>query len=396
MIDFKDMSHKILARADEIAEEAWETALYIHSHPEDGGEELESSGRLVSDLERHQFNVTKSYGGMETAFRAEIQGAREGPCLALLAEYDALGSLGHACGHNLIGTISTYVGIVLKPLMKGLSGRIAVIGTPGEENLGGKVIMLENGAFEDIDAALMVHPSNESRIRLRTLAAQAWEFEFTGKPAHAAAMPWAGVNALDGLIQMFISIDQLRKQMKPSVRTPGIITYGGEKPNIVPEKAIGQFSCRGEDYEECVDVIMKVKRCAEAAAHASGTKVTWREIAPLYKDYRGNGVMGSLFEKHWVELGGDLKKNPDKGQGSLDIGNLSYEFPCLHPTVKIAPFDVANHTQAFAQYTASPAAREQMLRSIKTLSLTVLELLCRPDLFDKATQEFKNKIKQKS
>jgi len=372
---------QVLENIQNLEKNVIDTSRYIHEHPETGGEEYKSSARLISELEKHGFRVEKGVGGMDTAFKAKIKGRSGGPRIAFLAEYDALGSLGHACGHNFIGTASAFAGIALNAVIRDIKGEIVVVGTPGEENLGGKIILLENGVFDDIDVAMMVHPSNETRFQAKSLAAQVWEFEFLGKPAHAAAMPWRGVNALDALIQMFVSVDQMRKQQLPTVRTPGIITYGGERANIVPERAVGRFSCRGENFNEFLKVIERVKRCAEGAALSAGAKVEYRSLGPVYKDMKTNQPLANLFEKNWRELGGIAQENPDKGQGSLDIGNISYVMPCIHPSVKIAPPDVANHTKEFARLAGSPSSDEPLLMSVKTLALTALDVLMNPEIF---------------
>ncbi len=382
-----EIKSRVLKEIESLTDEALATSRYIHSHPELGGVEFLSSARLMDDLKRHGFAVEAGTGGMETAFKATVEGRGDGPRLAFLAEYDALGLLGHACGHNFIGTASTFAGIALASVMKELPGTLMVFGTPAEENLGGKIIMHENGAFKGVDAAMMVHPSNETRIQARTLAVQVLEFEFRGKPAHAAASPWAGVNALDALIQMFVSVDQMRKQMKPTVRIPGIITYGGERTNVVPERAVGQFSCRGADLEEANYVIMRVKRCAEAAALATGCTYTCAEIGRMYYDIRPSRTLVELFTKNWLEIGGVIDENPDKGQGSLDIGNLSYDFPCVHPSICIAPQNVATHTKEFADCARAPRADEQLLQSIRALALTALDIYLHPDLFRKMKEE---------
>jgi len=385
-----DYRKRIVDYVDSLTGEILATSRYIHENPEIGEKEYKASAHLVEILESRGFSVTRTVGGMETAFKAGCKGCGKGPRIAFLAEYDALGSLGHACGHNFIAAASTFAGIALSPVMGELEGEIMVVGTPAEENLGGKVILLEQGVFEDVDAALMVHPSNETRIVARTLAAQAWEFEFRGKPAHAAAMPWKGRNALDALIQMFLSVDQMRKQQSPSVRTPGIITCGGEKPNIVPERSVGQFSCRGGSCEELLDVIERVHRCAEGAATATGTTVQSRAIQKMYKDIVPNHTMAGLFEKNWRDLGGDIDETPDKGKGSLDIGNLSHEFPCIHPFVQIAPPHVANHTSEFAEFAIGATAEKQIVRSVKALALTALDILLEARILDDMKREFQS------
>ena len=383
----RGLREQLKAGVEELGKEAISTSHYIHDHPELGKKEYKSSSRLIQDLEDHGFSVEKGVGGMETAFKARLQGKGKGPRIAFLAEYDALGSLGHACGHNFIGAASTFAGISFQNIMKDLNGEILVIGTPAEETEGGKVILLEKGVFEDIDMAMMVHPSSETRLEPKTLASQVWEFEFRGRPAHAAAMPWKGINALDALIQMFVSIDQMRKQQRPTVRTPGIITYGGERPNIVPERAVGQFSCRGENFEEFKNVLKRVKKSAEGAATATGATVKARAIAPVYKDLKSNQRLVGLFEENWLSVGGKIEIETERGQGSLDVGNLSHEKPCIHPTISIAPKGVSNHTKEFAKCAKSSRADAQLIKAIKALALTALDVLLAPGILEDGKKE---------
>ena len=180
---------RLLQDLDSLKKEMIAASHYIHNNPEIGGTEFKSSARLIQALEQHGFEVTHPVGGMKTAFMARLKGKSPGPRIAFLAEYDALPGIGHACGHNFIGAASTFAGIAFQNLISRLNGEILVIGTPGEENLGGKILLLEKGVFKNVDAAMMVHPSNETRMQAPSLAAHVWEFEFRGQTAHAAAMP---------------------------------------------------------------------------------------------------------------------------------------------------------------------------------------------------------------
>ncbi|MBN1902104.1 M20 family metallopeptidase [Candidatus Sumerlaeota bacterium] len=380
MANMNSLRKKLLSHIDSLKKEIIAASQYIHANPETGGEEYKSSKRLMDDLSSHGFQVTAPVGGMKTAFKARLKGKGKGPRIAFLAEYDALGSLGHACGHNFIGAASTFAGIAYESIIRELKGEILVIGTPGEENLGGKIILLKRGVFKDVDASLMTHPGNETRIEPKPLASQPLEFEFRGKPAHAAAAPWKGVNALDALIQLFISVDQMRKQQHYTVRTPGIITFGGERPNVVPERAVGQFSCRGADYEELKDVVFRIKRSAKAAALSTGTTVTWRNLGPGYKDLKACPVLAALFEKNWKSVGGILEPGMEEGKGSLDIGDISYEMPCLHPFIAIAPQNVGNHTMQFTECAIGKRAEKQLVLSVNALALTALDVLVNPGL----------------
>lgn len=388
MNTYEDLKTRILENIDRLADEAWELGQFLFDNPELGLQEQKASDQLTSILERYGFIVERGVGELPTAFKAYRSGTEDKPSIAFLAEYDALPSIGHGCGHNLIAVVGTFAGISLADVIEKLPGRILVIGTPAEETIGGKIRMLDKGVFDDVDIAMMAHPSTETVVRAKALAAQTTVITFYGKTAHAAATPWRGINALDALIQTFVGLDQLRKQLKPSVRIAGIISEGGERPNVIPEKAVGKFSIRAETYEELQELLKKVQRVAEGAALATGAKVEITFPEPPYLDMRNVEPLARTFEKNWVELGGKLITDPGKTPGSLDIGNVSYKIPSLHPSFAITDQPIAGHTREFAEATRTPLAREETIRMIKALALTALDILTNPDLFKQIKEEF--------
>ncbi len=230
---------------DEIGPILIEISQTIHANPELAFEEHESMALLAGTAERHGFDVERGVAGLETAFVATSRGIADGPTIAFVAEYDALPGLGHACGHNIIGTAATGAALALQALRDNVPGMVKLIGTPAEEKGGGKVIMVERGVFDDVDAAMMIHPGTKAMTTRGTLASNKVDFELFGRTAHAAAAPDLGINALDACIQTFNNINALRQHLTPDVRIHGIITHGGEAPNIVPEYAAASFSVRG-------------------------------------------------------------------------------------------------------------------------------------------------------
>lgn len=387
------MKQRIAEITDSLKGEIFHWLKDLYDNPELSGEEFESSKKFAGVLKSHSFAVEQPYAGMETAFKAVKPGKAEHPRIAYLAEYDALPDIGHGCGHNWIGTCSTFAGIVLSKLVdeKKLNGSVAVFGTPMEETIGGKILMQKQGAFKDVDAAMMVHPSTESHGGYQSLACLVIEINFKGKPAHAAASPWKGINALDALIQTFIAIDQLKKQLRPTVKIPGVITHGGTRPNVVPERATGVFSVRGETIHEMREVLKKVINCAEAAALATGATLEWHPTEEEFFDFRVNPTLYGMFEKNFQEFGGQLVRNPNKGQGSLDMGNLSHDFPCLHGYVQICGFDIGGHTTEFRDATLTDFGKEQLLRAINTLALTGAQMIENPELLAKSRNDLELK-----
>ncbi len=388
MIDRQNIKDRILHKVDELADEAWETSQFLYDNPELGLEEHKASAYLVSVLEKHGFKVETGTGNLPTAFKAVRKGKSESPSVSFLSEYDALPDIGHGCGHNLIAIVGTYAGIAVGSVIEELEGRILVIGTPAEENVGGKITMLNNGAFDDVDVAMMAHPSTETQVRAKALAAQVVEVVFHGKTAHAAATPWRGINALDALIQTFVALDQLRQQLKPTTRIAGIITEGGKRPNIIPDKAVGLFTLRGETYPELEELLEKFHRVAEGAALSTGATVEIAYPEPAYLEMRNVEPLAAAFEKNWHELGGAIFKDPGKTPGSLDIGNVSYKLPALHPSFAITDQPLGGHTREFAEATRTPMAREETLRIIKGLAMTAIDILIDKNLYKNIRSAF--------
>jgi amidohydrolase len=249
------MHERITAAIDAAADDLVALARRIHAHPETAFNEHQAAAWLTETLARHGFVVERGIAGLETAFRAEIRGVRPGPTVAILAEYDALPELGHACGHNLIACAAVGAGIGLAAVRDALPGTVLVLGTPAEEGGGGKVIMLQRGAFAGVDAAMMFHPAGYTVAERPSLASYRLTVRFAGKAAHAAAAPYEGVNALDALIQTFTAVGLLRQQLRDDARVHGIITYGGAAPNIIPDRAEAVFTCRAADAAYARDVL---------------------------------------------------------------------------------------------------------------------------------------------
>lgn len=374
--DLTSLKEEIIRTVDSLRDEILATSRHLYDHPELSGEEYESAKFLAGRAEKYGFTVEHGIAGLPTAFRAVKETGATGPMVAFLAEYDALPVVGHGCGHNMIGTAGTYAAIALGAVADRLPGRVALFGTPAEETDGGKITMLENGAFEGVSAALMMHPGLYTEIAYPSLACISIEIEYFGHPAHAAASPWKGINALDAMIQLFVAVDLLRKQLPATARTPGVILHGGERANMVPHYTKAQFSLRGKDREEVEYVHRRVIECAEAAAKATGCRLEHRLDGNPYWDMRPDARLAESFRQAWLELGGEEPATEPKPHGSLDIGNLSHHFPCLHPSIRITPdAEISGHTVEFAQATLTPLAEEQLLRVIKALAITGLSLI---------------------
>lgn len=395
MSDIDKLKQRIVAEIDTRREELIRVADTIHANPEIAFEEFESAALLSSTLEENGFAVERGVAGLATAFVATLCGQDGGPTVAFLAEYDALPGLGHACGHNLIGTSAVGAGLAIKTVLPGLAGTIQVIGTPAEEGGGGKAIMVGGGVFDAVDAAMMVHPSSQNITRRTSLASYKISIEFFGKPAHAAAKPDEGVNALEAMILTFNGINALRQHLRDDARIHGIITHGGEAPNIVPEYTAARFYVRAADTSYCAEVLEKVRACARGAAQATGTRLEFKEYAPRYEAMVSNPKLAELVEANMAVLDIELAPpSPEERMGSTDMGNVSQVVPALHPYIAIGPEDLGGHTVEFREAAASPAGHEGLIKAAKIMAMTAVDLLAVPANMtgvEKAFEEQKNR-----
>ncbi len=347
---------------DEMADRLLEISHTIHAHPEIAFEEFASMALLCDTVEAEGFAVERGVAGLPTAFVATSECAQPGPVIGFVAEYDALPGLGHACGHNIIGTAAMGAALAVHALRDSLAGTIRLIGTPAEEGGGGKIIMLEKGIFDDVDAAMMVHPGSKAMTARGSIAANGLRFEYFGKPAHAASSPDMGINALDACIQTFNNINALRQHLAQDVRIHGIITHGGEAVNVVPKYAAAKFSVRATDSDASLEVVEKVIRCAEAGALAAGAELKVHR-GTHYAHRIPNPTMARLFGENISSLGENVQEPaPNERRGSSDMGNVSHVLPAIHPYVAIVDPGVAGHTPEFAAAAAGPVGDRALLR----------------------------------
>lgn len=384
-LDIEMLKETAVAEVNSRRQELTELSIRIHDNPEIGFQEFRACEWLTEYLERYGFKVERGVCGMDTAFRATY-GEGE-PAIALLAEYDALPELGHACGHNLICTAAVGAAVAVRGAVDERGGSVVVIGTPAEEMHGGKVVMAERGAFTDIDAAMMVHPSVVDVADIQALACIGLEVEFSGKAAHAAAYPHEGVNALEAMILAFNSINALRQHIQDSARVHGIITHGGEAPNIVPSHSAGSFLVRADDDVYLEELKGKVLNCFTAAAVATGAKLDYRWTT-YYAPLKTNAVLIEAFTQNMQSLGRHLAPSRGMALGSSDVGNVSMLVPTIHPMLAIAPPQVSVHSPEFAAAAASEEGMRGLLDGAKALAMTTVDLIARPGLTARAKEEF--------
>lgn len=375
-----------------------QTSQEIHATPEIGNQEFFASEKHVKLLKDEGFEVTTAVAGHETSFYAVKDSGVPGPTIAFLAEYDALPGLGHACGHNIIGTTSVAAGIACSKTLSESGGRIVVLGTPAEEggpNGSAKGSFVRHGYLKGVDAALMIHPSGKTALTSETLAVDPLDFHFYGKPAHASGSPEKGINALDAVIQLFNGINALRQQLPSDVRIHGIITHGGDAPNIIPEYASARFFIRAETWSKTEETSAKVRAIAEGAALATGAKVEIKRFQNEVKDFVLNSVLDEILHEELETFGEVVHTEKKIGKGSTDAGNISYEVPTAHPHIKIGPDDLVAHTDEFREAAKSPVGDEALIIGAKVLASTGYRLLTDAELLHRVKKEFEKSLKEK-
>ncbi|MEA3319313.1 MAG: M20 family metallopeptidase [Bacillota bacterium] len=367
-----------------------EISTYIGENPELGHEEYKSAKVLSDKLSEHGFDVQLGICGLPTAFEAVFDSGRQGPTIGFMSEYDALPEIGHACGHNLIGTMGIAAGIATSKVLQETGGRVIVYGTPAEETKGGKVTMAEQGVFDNLDVAMMVHPLHSYVKSGSSLAMDAIQFEFFGKPAHAAANPEKGINALDAVIQTFNGINALRQHVTSDTRIHGIIPEGGKAANVVPDYAVAQFYVRAKTRSYVNELVEKVKSIAEGAAMMTGATMKMSNYELSYDNMVTNETLSDVFTDQLISLGvpsEEVIENRD-GSGSLDMGNVSLVVPSIHPYIKICNELYSCHTTEFRDAALSDQGKEAMILGAKAMASTAYELLTKQELLTKIKEEF--------
>ena len=384
MPDVNELKQRACQVIDQLRPHMEAIASDIHDHPEVGWETPRSAARLTEFLAEYGMEVEKGVGDLDCSFRAATPGRAQGthPAVCFLAEYDALPGLGHACGHNLIGTVASAAGIAVSKVLQeaGVPGTAYVMGTPFEEGGGGKIIMVDKGIFDVADASLMFHPGGGGEVRVGgpNIAAHMLKFKFYGKSAHSGAAPHEGINAADAAMLTFMAINAMRQHVTGDVRIHGIITKGGEAANIVPAFTEISMSVRAINYRTLANVVERVRNCARAGALASGARLeideglTFKErlVLPAYRE---------LVCDNLPALGLPVPDGDPQHYASADSGNVSYKIPHLTFTLPVSESSaVTPHTPEFAEATDSDMARQALNQAAKLMAMAALDLLTDP------------------
>jgi amidohydrolase len=349
----------------------------IHAHPELGFEEERACACLEELLSDAGFAVTHGVCDLPTAIVAR---AGSGPLNdGICAEYDSLPGIGHACGHNMIAAMAAGAALAAAAVADDAGLTVTVLGTPAEEigDASGKILMLERGAFEGLHAAMMLHPAPVELLEAHIIAASMFEVHYTGKPAHAAAFPELGINAADALTVAQTSIGLLRPHLKQTDRVHGIVTHGGDAPNVVPAHTAARYIVRAENLEELRDVRTKVYRCFEAGALATGATLEITGGSKPYADLRPDHGMSAVYQRNAEALG---RRFPDLGPlaqrmaASTDMGNVSYSLPTIHPMIGIDSMPAVNHQPEFTAHCITPVADKAVIEGSLAMAWTAIDL----------------------
>ncbi|MGI9641755.1 MAG: M20 family metallopeptidase [Acidimicrobiia bacterium] len=353
-----------------------ELSQWMYDHPEIAFEEHETSARMVEALRNGGFDVEYPAYGYDTAFAARI--GTSGPEVIICAEMDALPEVGHACGHNIIATAGIGAGIALAPLAEELGIRVQVLGTPAEEHLGGKVDLINAGAFEGAAASMMIHPATKDVVDPEFLSVVHLDLEFKGKSAHASGAPDLGINALDAAVQAYVNVSTLRQQLEESDRVHGIITYGGAAPNIIPARTTMAWYIRAVGDERLESIYPRVIACFEAAALATGCTFEVSQSGHRYSAMNNNDVLVDLYEQNSSAAGRTMNRMvdlPDESSGgSTDMGNVSQVVPSIHPMLDLHCYPTVNHQPEFAAHTTTDDGKAAIRDGALAMAWTIIDL----------------------
>ncbi len=363
----------------------------MYNHPELGFQEFDTQKLLVAYLEKAGYNVTSSIS-CPTDFVAEYKTNKEGPVIAFMCEYDALPEVGHGCGHNLIAGIGIAAGDALKSVIDDLGGTVRVMGTPGEENFGGKVKMVEHGLFDDVDVALMVHPGTRNGLGGKSNAINPVKFEFFGKNAHGCS-PQEGKSALDAAIMTYVQINLMRQFVEPNTFIHGIVRDGGNAANVIPAYASLEYYFRAPTMKYALELTEMSKKCAVVACIAAGTTFTTSIYECPYEDTLVNYTLADMLKEKYELLGlDDIEPVNEVGAGSTDVGSVSYKCPTIQGGIKIAGKEVAGHSKEMACATISEEGKLGLMNAAKGIAYVACDLLTNKEMLQKVKEEF-NKAK---
>jgi amidohydrolase len=387
-VDLSALKERLRAEVEARASRLVEVSHDIHEHPETNYEEHHAHDLLTRVLDEEGLTVERGAYGVDTAF--EARAGDEGPTIAVLLEYDALPGIGHACGHNIIASAGLGAGLAAAALAAEAGGRVRILGTPAEEGGGGKILLAREGAFDEVDAAMMIHPAGDDLTRMHVIAVQELTATYSGEAAHAAAFPHRGRNALDAAVLGYLNVAALRQHILPAERIHGVFLEAGEKPNIVPARAVTEWMVRSTSIATLEPLKARVAACLEAGATAAGCEVeiAWKSVA--YADMIDNEAMVALYAANAATLGRPVVEPHGEAAvvGSTDMGNVSYLVPSIHPMISSAPSGLPIHTPEFATHARSGSGDAAVVDGAIAMAWTIADLWAGDGVLEAVRAEF--------
>ena len=344
----------------------------IHSEPELGFQEYKACALLTEILSEWGYSLALAPGGIETAFVASIG---SGPLvMSICAEYDGLPEIGHACGHNIIAAAAVGAAKALAATVDDIGITLKILGTPGEEGGGGKIEMMDRGLFDGIHASMMVHPAPVEADRMDCIAGKQLDIHYSGKEAHAAGFPQAGINSQDAMTIAQVAIGLLRQQLHPSEMIHGIVTKGGDAPNVIPADTRGRWMIRADTLAQLKLLEPKVRACFAAGALATGAKLEIEEASKTYSEFISDEMLASLWVKNAQQLG-RVFSSETRGRlkASTDMANVSLKIPSIHPMLGIDSLPAVNHQAEFAAACVTPIADRAVLDGAIAMAHTIID-----------------------
>ena len=380
--DPADVRRRVLAEVDRWADQLVEVSHDLHAHPEIGYTEHHAHDALTAVLDQGGLTVERHAHGLDTAFAATAGSGPDGAHVAVLCEYDALPQIGHACGHNVIGAAGLGAGLAAAAVAEELGGRLTVLGTPAEEGGGGKIHLAAAGAFDGVDAALMIHPAGADLTRIHAIAVHEARVIYHGLASHAASAPELGRNALDAAVLGYMNVAALRQHMGSGERVHGYFTEAGTAANVVPSRTAATWFVRSPTLDGLEQLEARFLTCLEAGAAAAGCTMEVEWPNPVYADMVDNPVLLERYVANAATIGRTVIEPTAELRvtGSTDMGNISHLVPSIHPIIKVSPPDVSIHTEAFERWAGSPEGDRAVIDGAKAMALTIVDLWLDPDL----------------
>lgn len=384
----KDYKKAVQDRIDEVLSDLTGLSDYLWNNPEYSFHEFKACAAMSDLLRKYGFEVENGVGGIETSVRAVYDSGKPGPNVGYVGEFDAFPGMGHACGHNLMCAIACGAGIALKSVIDDLGGRITIPGTPAEEGGGGKITMLENGAFEGIDFAMLTHASEDTCVNDISYSKTDIRVHYYGKKSHAATWPEEGVSALTPVLELFNIINAMRLELADRGKIFGIIRDGGDWAIFIPDHCSAEFTIRSFSMKYKWDLFHRFIKICENVAEITGTRFEYEMMDLSYEDIRNNPVLENILAENFMILGETVcPRSKDQGIGCTDMGNVTHALPGIQAYIHVRP-DIRVHTPEFEEAAGSPDGHRAIAAASKGMAMTAVDILQDPSLLEAVRKAF--------